>query len=236
MDLKERNALGEQADRHWYYTSKANMITRHFASPAGEVLDVGAGLGWFSDWLLRNGHAESAVCVDPGYDQPIRNETVAGRPIRYVQEIGETEADLVLLMDVLEHVDDDVALLREYWEKARPGTTFVITVPAFEFLWSAHDDFLEHRRRYTTAMLAETIRAAGASPDRLHYYFGAVFPVAVAVRLARRRSDADSSDMKPVPEALNSVLKAICRAETHLMKLNRLGGLSVVASFRKPDA
>ena len=56
---------------------------------------------------------------------------------------------VILLMDVLEHVDDDVGLLRAYAEPARPGTRFIVSVPAFSWLWSAHDEFLEHRRRYT---------------------------------------------------------------------------------------
>ncbi|RYH06629.1 bifunctional 2-polyprenyl-6-hydroxyphenol methylase/3-demethylubiquinol 3-O-methyltransferase UbiG [Tropicimonas sp. IMCC6043] len=236
MDLKERDALGDSADSHWYYVSKARMVARHLPRSPREILDVGAGLGWFSRWFLDNGHGEQATCVDPGYEAEREEDLNGGRRVSYVRAVERTDADLFLLMDVLEHVDDDVALLKEYWDKAAPGTVFVITVPAFEFLWSAHDDYLDHRRRYTRARLAKTIRAVGAEPRLLHYYFGSIFPIAVAVRLLKRKSDADSSDMRPMPAPINTILTAICGIEAQLTRWNRLAGLSVVAQFIKPVA
>ena len=134
-------------------------------------------------------------------------------------------------MDVLEHVDDDVALLKEYWDKAPTGTIFIITVPAFNFLWSSHDEFLEHRRRYTLSSLRRTIEKAGATPDRLHYFFGAIFPIAAAIRLLKGKTGA--SDMRPVPEVVNSALTAICCSEVPLARWNKVAGLSVVARLRK---
>lgn len=234
MDLKERDALGSQADSHWYYVSKARMITKHFSRKPRKVLDVGAGLGWFSRWLLENGHAESATCVDPGYEADLVERSANGREINLVRSIEETDADLVLLMDVLEHVDDDIGLLKEYYDKAPSGAEFIITVPAFKFLWSAHDDYLDHRRRYTISMLRNTIREAGGTPDSMHYFFGCIFPAAAAVRLVKRNSPAEKSDMKPVPSGLNEILKLVCRTESLVMKLNRLAGLSVVAKVTKP--
>jgi len=100
LDLKEKHALGDQADTHWYYVSKARMITRHLPRRGYEILDVGAGVGWFSRWLLKNGFGNSAVCVDPGYDTDSKTE-VAGKPIFYRREVGALGSDLVLLMDVL---------------------------------------------------------------------------------------------------------------------------------------
>jgi len=234
VDLKEHKALGKQADTHWYYVSKARMVTRHLPKQRHKILDVGAGLGWFSQWMLRNGYAQSAICVDPGYENESSETLENGCTIDYVHRITESDADLVLLMDVLEHVDDDVALLKEYWDKAASGAVFIITVPAFEFLWSAHDDYLEHRRRYTTKRLGETIRAAGAEPQELHYFFGGIFPAAAALRLLRRGAKADRSDMAPVPAFLNGTLKGLCRLESSVMKHNGLAGLSVVAKMVKP--
>lgn len=234
MDLKERDALGNSADTHWYYVSKARMVARNLPHAPREILDVGAGLGWFSRWFLSNGYGAHAVCVDPGYEADSYEDVGNGRKISYIRSIGQSKADLVLLMDVLEHVDDDAALLQEYWDKAAPGTIFVITVPAFEFLWSAHDDYLDHRRRYTRARLAKTILAVGAKPGLLYYYFGAIFPIAVAVRLLKRKSDAESSDMRPVPGTLNAALTFICGVEARLARWNKLAGLTVVAQFEKP--
>lgn len=235
MDLKERDALGDQADRHWYYVSKARMVSRYLPQGPRHILDVGAGLGWFSRWMLENKQAQSAICVDPGYEKS-SEEYVGDAKISYVRSVDKADSNVVFLMDVLEHVDDDVALLKQYLDDAPIGTTFIVTVPAFEFLWSAHDDYLEHRRRYTTRSLAQTVRQAGAEPTTLHYYFGAIFPLVVLVRLLRRKRTADSSDMSAVPEWLNRLLTLICELETKLTGWNRLAGLSVVAKFEKDTA
>ena len=233
MDLKEQHALGAQADTHWYYVSKASMISRHLPPRRGTVLDVGAGVGWFGKWLIRNAGVGRCICVDPGYDAPQRASEELGDRLQFVQHVETTDADVVLMMDVLEHVDDDVALLKDYLAKAKPGTTFIVTVPAFEFLWSSHDDFLEHRRRYTIRSLRETIRRAGAEPDSIHYFFATVLPPAMLVRLLRRNAPPDRSDMGPVPGIVNTILTALCRMEGVVSRFNRIGGLSVVATFRK---
>lgn len=237
MDLKEQEAIGDQIDSHWYYTSKAQMMADHIRRLTGgvsvkRVMDVGAGAGWFSRWMLREGLAETAVCVDPGYDRDWQ-ELEAGRPLIFQRMPDGQGADLVLMMDVLEHVPDDAALLSSYLDVVAPGTPIFITVPAFQFLWSGHDVYLEHYRRYTLSRLKQTIGNAGAQADVMHYYFGAIFPAAAAVRLARRGNQATQSDMGAVPGPVNAALKMICGAERRIMRINRLAGLSAVALCRR---
>lgn len=232
MDLKEEEALRGEADRHWYYVSKARMVESHLSGRDLRILDVGAGSGWFSRWLLKRGIAREAVCVDPGYPEE-RQELVEQRPISFLRKAGDAKADAVLLMDVLEHVDDDVGLLSEYVSNAAPGTLFLITVPAFRFLWSAHDEYLCHRRRYTRSQLREVVRRAGASEITSHYYFASVFLPAAVVRLIRRHAPADRSDMRPAPALINRILLAVLSFERIWMRANHIAGLSVVCLCRK---
>lgn len=228
MDLKEETALGPALATHWYYRAKAQAMADSLEGGSfAHVLDVGAGSGYFSRWLLVQGRARRATCVDPGYAAD-RDDAVAGRPIAFRRAVAATDADLVLMMDVLEHVDDDAGLLAQYLDLVAPGVPVLITVPAFQFLWSGHDRFLEHRRRYTAASVGRLVARAGARPLALHYYFGAVLPVAALVRLARRGATPDRSDMGPVPGPLNALLTGICAVERRVMRWNRLGGLSVV--------
>lgn len=234
MDLKEKEALGEQADRHWYYVAKAALLAKHLDRTHSTVLDIGAGLGWFSRWLLDNDLVDHAVCVDTGYPEDKTEYLENGKAISYCRSVEKVDADLFLLMDVLEHVDDDVAMLKEYWDKAPSGSCFVVTVPAFNFLWSGHDDFLEHKRRYTMASLETTIRAVGAQPVSLHYFYGVVFPLVALVRLFKGKGQDGGSDMKPVPDILNRLLTFICRMELKFTKMNKLFGLTVVGKFYKP--
>ncbi|MBV8392535.1 MAG: class I SAM-dependent methyltransferase, partial [Alphaproteobacteria bacterium] len=232
--LKEEDILGADIGRHWYYRSKAAALRRMVGPLAAKrLLDVGAGSGFFSKHLLTQGGAQSALCVDIGYPQN-RDETLAGKPVLYRRDCGETDCDLVLMMDVLEHVEDDRGLVRHYAAKVPSGAHFLATVPAFQFLWSGHDVFLEHHRRYRLPEIEATMRDAGLQVVRGAYYFGFIFPLAAAVRLAARGDTTPKSSLSKQGPLLNGLLFAACGAELPLFPVNRLAGLSAFVLARKP--
>jgi hypothetical protein len=107
----------------------------------------------------------------------------------------------------------------------------LLSVPAFQWLWSGHDVYLGHRRRYTLAQLEATARAAGVTVERSCYFFAAVLPIAATLRLPgalRRGQDpAPRCELRRHGAVANAVLGAMCRAELPLFPLNRLFGLSV---------
>jgi 2-polyprenyl-3-methyl-5-hydroxy-6-metoxy-1,4-benzoquinol methylase len=233
MDLKEEDILGNDIGRHWYYRSKAAALRRIVGPLAPKhLLDVGAGSGFFSRHLLANG-ALSALCVDVGYPTS-RDEIVDGKPVRYRRDCSETDCDLVLMMDVLEHVENDVGLVSHYATKVPSGAHFLVTVPAFRFLWSGHDVFLEHQRRYTLPEIEQTMRKAGLDVVRGAYYFGAIFPLAAAVRLATRSDPTPRSSLKKHGALTNGLLSAACAMELPLFPINRLAGLSAFVLAKKP--
>jgi SAM-dependent methyltransferase len=237
MDIKEEAILGDQAGNHWYYASKAAFLERSLPRRTyRHVLDVGAGSGFFARYLLERGLAGRATCVDIGYDREW-TQTVAGRQLDHVNSYTGGEEDLLLFMDVLEHVPDDVALLGEYVSRAPSGSDVFISVPAFRFMWSAHDEFLEHYRRYVTAQLRQVVGHAGLEVLSCSYGFGGIFPIALARRLLDRwwRPNREpSSDLRLHSASVNSTLKAICAIEKPLVRFNRLAGLSVFCTARKP--
>lgn len=235
MDLKEEAILGDAVGAHWYYRAKLAALLRLLhAGRAGEILDVGAGSGFFSRELLRRSPIASATCVDPGYGED-REEIIGGKPLRFRRGVVRTAADLVLMMDVLEHVDDDVGLLSEYAAKAPSGAWFVLTVPAFRFLWSGHDVFLEHRRRYTLDELEQVARASGLRVERGCYFYGALFPLAAASRLlGRLRQGEPKSQLRRSGTLANALLWSACRAELPLFRVNRLAGLTAMVLAAKP--
>ena len=234
MDLKEEDILGAYIGRHWYYRSKAAAL-RRMVRPLGpqRLLDVGAGSGFFSRHLLTEGGAQSALCVDVGYERD-RDETLDGKPVLYRRDCGMTDCDLVLMMDVLEHVDNDAGLVRHYAAKVPSGAHFLATVPAFRFLWSGHDVFLEHKRRYRLGEIETTMREAGLQVMRAAYYFGFVFPLAAAVRLATRNTTEPRSSLKKHGALTNGILTTVCAAELPFFPVNRLAGLSAFVLARKP--
>jgi SAM-dependent methyltransferase len=236
MDLKEVGLLGADEGSHWYYASKARALQSCLGRrDPGRILDVGAGSGFFSKMLLRRTTATSATCVDPGYPRDW-SEAVDGKPLAFQRTSPVADADVVLLMDVLEHVDDDVGLLREYAATARPGTRFVVSVPAFGWLWSSHDEFLEHRRRYTLGQLLQVMSDAGLADATGFYFFGVLFPVVALQRLSRRwrpTAGAPASDLRRHHPMTNGVLNGICRAEAAIARHNRAFGLTAFGIAEK---
>ena len=233
MDLKEEDILGADIAQHWYYRSKAAALRRIVADVHPQrLLDVGAGSGFFSRHLLAETAARSALCVDIGYERD-RDDQVGAKPVLYRRDCAMTDCDLVLMMDVLEHVDDDRGLVRHYAARVPAGAHFLVTVPAFGFLWSGHDVFLEHKRRYTLAEIERTLRDAGLAVVRGAYYFGAIFPLAAAVRLAARGEAEPKSSLRKHGALTNSQLSALCAAELPLFPANRVAGLSAFVLGRK---
>jgi hypothetical protein len=236
MDLKEVGLIGPRQEHHWYYASKSRALRRSLGRwQPRTILDVGAGTGFFARMLLRDTTAESAVCLDPGYADEW-SEVLSGKPIDF-RRAGEVGAsDLVLLMDVLEHIDDDVSFLRGLVTSARPRTRFVMSVPAFSWLWSPHDDFLGHRRRYTANRLVRLIQASGLTPLTTFYMFAAVFPAIVAHRFLNRwrsAAEAPRSDLREHHPVTNWALKRICLAECAVATQNRAFGLTVFGVAQK---
>ncbi len=239
MDLKEADILGEDVASHWYYRSKAKAMTKLLGRvEPTTILDIGAGSGFFSRYLLSNSPAREAWCVDIGYDED--SEAIeAGKPLYFRRYVDRNNAGIVLLMDVLEHVDDDVDLLDNYVRKVPKGARFLISVPAFHFLWSGHDIFLKHKRRYQLEQIEEVTRRAGLTVLRGAYYFVAVFPVAVLLRLRERRTtDGNTSARSQLSRHhpwINNVLTILCGLELPLMKFNRAAGLTAFCLAEKRE-
>lgn len=240
MDLKEIDILGDELSRHWYYVSKGRAVTglladRHF----DELLDVGAGSGVFSRQLLDGNICDRAVCVDTSYPSDY-DEYHGGKLLAMRRSFDAQTPALLLMMDVLEHVEDDLGLLRHYTDRMKSGGLVLVTVPAFQFLWSGHDVFLEHYRRYTLKEVHSLLHKAGLQPISERYFFGLLFPVAAALRLwdrvrSRRTGTAPKSALHPAPAWLNKLLTNLHDFErSSLFRINRFAGLSVVCLARKP--
>jgi len=237
MDLKETEILGDQIERHWYYVAKSAAMLQFLKGvPIRRILDVGAGSGFFAKQLLGSSDAEEAVCVDPGYVDE-HDERHNGKPLRFRREVITSSADLVLMMDVLEHVDDDRALLANYVAVTPKHASFLITVPAFRWLWSEHDVFLGHRRRYTLSEVEGMLPQVRLVRQRSSYFFGFVLPLAAVAHFGQKLSPSSvgrpRSGLKRHAPAVNRLLGWVCRTELPLLGHNSLAGLSVFCLAHK---
>ena len=232
MDLTELTS-GVDPQIHWYYQTKKIPLLRAFATVAqagGEpwtCLDIGAGSGFFSTTLADAYPSAIAqtVLVDTGYtDQELTGPVIKRRDLP-----ARIEHSYVLLMDVLEHLDDDLAMLQQLHQRSTGRNRYFISVPAFQCVWSYHDVSLGHKRRYTKASLQRVLDQAGFQIDRIYYIYGLIFPIVWAYRKLHRVPVA-KSDMRPVhPAVLNWLLKVVNAIELQFVKGNRLLGLTCVA-------
>ncbi|MEX0942278.1 MAG: class I SAM-dependent methyltransferase [Pseudomonadales bacterium] len=233
MDVKEESILGPEIETHWYYVSKGRALLALLGDiRAREVLDVGAGSGIFARQLLEADVCGQATCVDPAYSNS-SVKVVNGRELRFTRTIDRPSQDLILMMDVLEHVPDDVALLRQYTASLSVDGHVAITVPAFPALWSGHDVFLEHYRRYTRPSLEAVVRAAGLEVVQSRYFFGLLLPMAAVTRLLAPGRHQERSALRKCHPILNRGLIWLHDVERRLIfPYNSLGGLSLFCLAR----
>ena len=233
MDLKElQNNIN--LENNWYYQSKKlpllNFFKRKFKNSKTTIIDVGSGAGFFSKELMNNyrGNIAKIYLVDTGY-QPIETSHQQNNIIEKTTQLPDTiNNSLLVMMDVLEHLPDDLSLLGDIKLKSKGENYFFITVPAFTSLWSRHDVFLGHYRRYTLRSLKNTLVAAGFKVESIYYIYGSIFPL---VWLKRRllKSKSIKSDMVQFNPLLDSFLKIVCRFEMNFCRFNKLFGVSCVA-------
>ncbi len=235
MDLKELDA-GIDPDIHWYYQTKCSLLHRYFKRKIAEerkitLVDFGAGSGFFAIDLYKNypDKIDKVYLVDIGYSEQELEES-KGTSIEKVHQMPEGLSNvLILFMDVLEHIEDDYAILKTIKQKCGKNVHYFITVPAFQALWSSHDVYLEHYRRYTLKSLRKLLKGSELTIDRMYYSYFLLFPVAFLVRKLRKNNRAERSDMQALPALFNNILKYYHKLELHLGRLNRLFGLTCVA-------
>jgi hypothetical protein len=240
MDLKELETSEGPLDQHWYYASKARAIDKILGGiPFSHVADIGAGSAFFAKHLLKHRQdALQATCVDVNYEKE-REEWTEGKRISYRKNAHGAAADLYLLMDVLEHVKRDGPFLESIVKAAPREAHFLITVPAFGFLWSGHDIYLGHYRRYSLKEITEVAKHAGLTIEKACYFFGAIFPAVAAVRVGRSLLPGlrwrTRSDMRRFSPFLNRMLLAVCRMEEKVFTKNRAFGLTALVLAKRSE-
>jgi SAM-dependent methyltransferase len=254
MDLKERNGAG--ARRHPWETVRFDFFSRLVRESVGDgaglsILDVGAGDAWFASRLLA-GLAGSAriTCWDSGYSDEVSSDLrhdVAG-PGDGVDLVAERPAetfDLVLFLDVLEHVADDRSFLAEIVEhNLAPGARALISVPAWPALYTSHDERLQHHRRYRPREGLALVASAGLDVVLRGGLFPSLLPVRAAGALRERwlgpRLDPESSSLAwdhgaAVSWAVEAALQIDARASRWLARRGAgVTGLSWWALCEKP--
>ena len=232
-------------DVHWWFVGRRRILLQVLNRYLGNgdrdrrrILDVGCGTGTMLTYLASYGKAQG-VDIDE-------------EAIGYCRERGLTDVrlgsaetlpfedgsfDLVTALDVVEHLDDDAAALREIHRVLRPGGKLLMTVPAHPFLWGDQDEVNLHKRRYVASEVRDRLTATGFEVLRLTYINALMFAPIAAIRMLRRlehrlrpRTTAQSDFRYPAPRPLNFVLGWIFGAEAPIVRrIDIPFGVSILA-------
>jgi 2-polyprenyl-3-methyl-5-hydroxy-6-metoxy-1,4-benzoquinol methylase len=226
---------------HWWFTSRARIVRQVLEAYADlhrgdTVLDVGCGAGGFLR-ALADTYRPVGIDTSPLAVEYARRRGLTDVFEMRIEDFPKERYDVraALLLDVIEHCDDDVAVLRATRRAVTPGGTVLVTVPAYAWLWSAHDVLNHHRRRYTAKTLRASLEAAGLGVQKLTYFNTLLFPLAAVRRLVDRNKDlsAAAAAIDVEPRLVNRLLGAVFTAERHLLSRHDLPfGVSLLAVAR----
>jgi SAM-dependent methyltransferase len=202
-------------DRHWWYRGRRRVLERTIERlglpPRARILDAGCGSGRNMVELARRGEV-TGVEISPASAELARarhlGEVVEGSVME--MPFAPDSFDLAVCLDVIEHLPDDRGALRELRRVLAPGGALLVTVPAYQWLWSGHDKINHHCRRYSRATLEQAARAAGWECEYATHFNALLLPVAIALRALERlhRGTTESSlDLWVPPAPLNWLLQ-----------------------------
>ena len=235
----------ESEGKHWWFVGRRRILesfVREICESLGKerprILDVGCGTGANLEMLMKFGEAEGvdvsedalSFCRARGLGNVRRG---AAEKLPY----EDGTFDLVTALDVVEHLDDDAAGLREMRRVLKPEGRALLFVPAFMFLWGVQDDVSHHRRRYTAGELRRAVRGAGFEVERLTYANITFFaPILVGRLLMRLTGLRPASENNINVSALNGILGRLLGAERAILRrLNLPFGVSALCVARRKD-
>lgn len=234
---------------HWWSVGRRDMLLRllqrHGIGGGTRVLDVGCSSGRLVAALEAEGVEAHGVDLSVAAVEACQADGLKRVRRRPADDIDAPDGhfDAVIASDVLEHLDDDVAALREWRRVLRFGGRLFVFVPAHMMLWSDHDEINHHRRRYSRLRLSDAFSAVpGLRVERMSGWNGLLLPPVAAVRTLQRvwRSDDEEDrehDFKPPNPVVNRALMALIRAENRwLTRRDAPTGVSLFAVARKEKA
>lgn len=226
MDATELRKLADLEERHWWYAERRHLL-KSAVTPLtpGRALDVGAAAGGNTSVLTKLGWDTVAVELSAagaalGQERGVRIARASATQLPFPNE----SFDLVMAMDIWEHIDDHWTAASEAHRVLRPGGKVFVTVPCDMALWSAHDVAVGHVRRYGRAQLLDLVAGAGFAVEKIMSWNVLLRPVVAW----RRAKSSEGSDLDAVPFPVNVALRGIVATE-RLLPMGKLPGVSLVA-------
>jgi SAM-dependent methyltransferase len=214
--------MAELDELHWWYRARRDvlreLIKRRIRLPAdARILEVGCGTGHNFQMLRTFGRLDAVELDSAARAIASRRlgHAVMDSPLPQLTGVEMHAYDLIAVLDVLEHLDEDRAALVSLAARLKPAGRILITVPAHPWMWSAHDEVNHHKRRYTRRTLAAAVSDAGLKLETMRWFNSLLFPLAAAARLAGRITGREDSDDKLPPAPVNLLFEKIFGLERY---------------------
>jgi len=243
---------------HWYYLTKLKLVRRlisnHLDSYFDKAepincLDIGAGNGIMSEGLTHifpKAKSFEIFQVDSAYTTADLEAAPMPQITRSKHPLSDRKYDIIIAIDVLEHINDQELFLAGLKNLTKPNTLIIITVPAFSWLWSPHDDYLNHYRRYTRQSLLRSCQILQAIEIDSGYLYSALLPLVALVtsmkRAINKLNDSCSPAQtnmfvpaRPVNRLLNGILRIEQKIKSKSSYLARLAGSTAYVAMRIPE-
>ena len=240
MNINEYEKMYNIEATHWWSAGKRRIVqdimTALTISPK-KVLDVGCGTGFTLETFKNYG---CVVGVDNS-EHALKFFKLRGQ-FRLIQADMEQQLpfkqnkfDTIFAFDVLEHLNNDTYVMNELYRVCKKGSLVIITVPAYQFMWSKHDESLHHKRRYSKKALKKAVQDAGFTLKKLSYFNTILFPLIFAFRISHIfRREVKSDFYLPIPSFINWILLSLFSMEKYfLRKINLPFGLSLLCIATK---
>ncbi len=233
---------------HWWYNARRIIIfdwvfrtLADYSTP--RVLDIGCGTGFNIEYLRGHGY-DRVVGLDFSTESLVFCRSrdliylVLGDATR--PPLRQGSFDVIMALDLIEHLDDDLQVVREFGRLLKSNGSLIIFTPAFNFLWSLQDEVGHHRRRYTASELRRKLEKAGLHIEKLTYVNTFLFPLIWAGRIALRLFGNNAqivSENDLHPGWSNGLLQAIFAAERPWLRhINFPFGVSLLCVARNSGA
>lgn len=242
MDIREHNSFNSIVDEvdHWWIRTRFNYldeIIKLKKTKSLTIIEYGCGTCNNIYYLLNNRKYSSVISsiigVDPNLNNLEKPKWVTGNDISLEKSFSkENHADIILAMDVLEHIENDYSALEEWVKTLKLGGLILITVPAFMHLWSNHDTFLGHYRRYKKSELKKIALAVGLQTVKVHYAFSFIYPIVYFLRKVMPIKMGNNGDLKKSSTVVNKILSLFGYLESKVGG-SQFFGTSVIGIFKK---
>ncbi len=243
MDLREASNIDPNFEyRHWWIATRFSYLDQMIKQSKKSnlhILEVGCGTGQNLRHLAHDSKFKNNIVALTGHDLNLPSDfsppAWSTKNIKWINKIGDAEEkyDIILAMDVLEHIEDHESALLEWKNLLKPGGQIFMTVPAFMSLWSYHDVILGHKRRYRRADLLQVTQKAGLLPIKIRYAFSLFFPLVYFFRkINGLGKKPESTDLVLLPAFLNALFLFLGKMESWAGG-NPFFGTSLIGTFQK---